>query len=59
MLVIIPTKHSFPNPLSIGTAGMANWTAAIAQDVLKSRLQTSPEGTYPRGVRDVFKQMVG
>lgn len=42
----------------IGIAGMANWTAAIAQDVLKSRLQTAPEGTYPRGVRDVFRQLV-
>ncbi|KAK3730896.1 hypothetical protein QZH41_012607, partial [Actinostola sp. cb2023] len=41
-----------------GTAGMANWAAAIAQDVLKSRLQTAPEGTYPRGVRDVFRQMM-
>ncbi|KXJ15808.1 mitochondrial carnitine/acylcarnitine carrier protein [Exaiptasia diaphana] len=41
-----------------GMAGMANWTAAIAQDVLKSRLQTAPEGTYPNGVRDVFRQLM-
>ncbi|EDO41788.1 predicted protein [Nematostella vectensis] len=41
-----------------GTAGMLNWAAAIAQDVLKSRLQTAPEGTYPKGVRDVFRQMM-
>ncbi|XP_031550349.1 mitochondrial carnitine/acylcarnitine carrier protein-like [Actinia tenebrosa] len=41
-----------------GFAGMANWVAAIAQDVLKSRLQTAPEGTYPKGVRDVFRQLM-
>lgn len=27
-------------------------------DVLKSRLQTAPEGTYPNGMRDVFKQLM-
>jgi len=32
--------------------------AAIAPDVLKSRLQTAPEGTYPRGVRDVLKKLL-
>lgn len=29
-----------PGFLSTGVAGMMNWTAAIAPDVLKSRLQT-------------------
>jgi solute carrier family 25 carnitine/acylcarnitine transporter 20/29 len=26
--------------------------------VLKSRLQTAPEGKYPNGVRDVFKEVI-
>lgn len=40
--------------LAGGMAGMGNWLVAIAPDTLKSRLQTAPEGTYPRGIRDVF-----
>ncbi|XP_036347864.1 congested-like trachea protein [Rhagoletis pomonella] len=27
-------------------------------DVLKSRLQTAPAGTYPKGVRSVFKDLM-
>ncbi|KAG8186347.1 hypothetical protein JTE90_005875 [Oedothorax gibbosus] len=42
--------------LAGGFAGICNWMVAIPADVLKSRLQTAPEGTYPRGIRDVFKQ---
>ncbi|XP_054710058.1 mitochondrial carnitine/acylcarnitine carrier protein-like [Uloborus diversus] len=38
-----------------GMAGIFNWSVAIPADVLKSRLQTAPEGTYPNGIRDVFK----
>lgn len=41
-----------------GVAGMANWGYAIMPDVLKSRLQTAPEGKYPNGVRDVFKDLI-
>jgi len=41
-----------------GMAGIFNWMVAIPPDVLKSRLQTAPEGTYPNGIRDVFKQMI-
>lgn len=41
-----------------GLAGMANWTVAIAPDVLKSRLQTAPEGTYPNGIRSVFAEIM-
>ncbi|XP_053626777.1 mitochondrial carnitine/acylcarnitine carrier protein isoform X1 [Cherax quadricarinatus] len=37
-----------------GFAGMFNWLVAIGPDVLKSRLQTAPEGTYPNGIRSVF-----
>ncbi|XP_064633947.1 mitochondrial carnitine/acylcarnitine carrier protein-like isoform X2 [Lineus longissimus] len=44
--------------LAGGLAGMANWVVAIAPDTLKSRLQTAPEGTYPNGIRDVFRHMM-
>lgn len=41
-----------------GMAGIANWLVGIPADVLKSRLQTAPEGMYPNGVRDVFSTLV-
>uniref|UniRef100_A0A2P2HWW4 Carnitine/acylcarnitine carrier protein-like n=1 Tax=Hirondellea gigas TaxID=1518452 RepID=A0A2P2HWW4_9CRUS len=41
-----------------GLAGMANWAVAIAPDVLKSRLQTAPEGKYPNGIRSVFADIM-
>jgi len=41
-----------------GMAGIFNWLVAIPPDVLKSRFQTAPEGTYPKGIRDVFKKMM-
>lgn len=41
-----------------GSAGIANWIVGMPADVLKSRLQTAPEGTYPNGIRDVFKQLM-
>eukprot|EP00918_Siedleckia_nematoides_P017567 GHVU01037782.1.p1 GENE.GHVU01037782.1~~GHVU01037782.1.p1 ORF type:complete len:263 (+),score=31.81 GHVU01037782.1:106-789(+) len=41
-----------------GMAGVFNWMVAIPPDVLKSRLQTAPEGTYPKGIRDVFRQLI-
>lgn len=41
-----------------GMAGIFNWMVAIPPDVLKSRLQTAPTGTYPNGVRDVFRQLM-
>lgn len=40
-----------------GMAGVFNWTVAIPPDVLKSRLQTAPEGTY-KGIADVFVKLV-
>lgn len=36
-----------------GFAGIANWIVGMPMDVLKSRLQTAPEGTY-KGIREVF-----
>lgn len=44
--------------LAGGCAGIANWSVCIPADVLKSRLQTAPEGKYPNGVRDVFKEVI-
>ena len=41
-----------------GMGGVFNWIVAIGPDVLKSRYQIAPEGMYPRGIRDVFKQVV-
>lgn len=41
-----------------GMAGICNWLVAMPADVLKSRLQTAPEGTYPRGIRDVFARLM-
>ncbi|KAI5693402.1 hypothetical protein M8J75_015401 [Diaphorina citri] len=37
-----------------GCAGIMYWVVGMPADVLKSRLQTAPEGTYPNGVRSVL-----
>ncbi|XP_030556076.1 congested-like trachea protein isoform X1 [Drosophila novamexicana] len=41
-----------------GAAGMAYWLLGMPADVLKSRLQSAPEGTYKHGVRSVFKDLI-
>lgn len=41
-----------------GMAGMGYWILGMPADVLKSRLQTAPEGTYKHGVRSVFKDLM-
>uniref|UniRef100_A0AC35TZX6 Congested-like trachea protein n=1 Tax=Rhabditophanes sp. KR3021 TaxID=114890 RepID=A0AC35TZX6_9BILA len=41
-----------------GFAGMANWAVCIPADVMKSRLQTAPEGKYPDGIRGVFREII-
>jgi len=40
-----------------GMAGIFNWAVAIPMDVVKSRLQAAPEGTYT-GARDVLAQLL-
>lgn len=40
-----------------GFAGMINWAIAIPPDVLKSRIQTAPEGTY-RGIMHCFQVLM-
>jgi len=43
--------------LAGGMAGICNWLVAIPPDVLKSRLQAAPEGTYT-GATDVFRKLM-
>uniref|UniRef100_A0A0A9XL33 Congested-like trachea protein n=1 Tax=Lygus hesperus TaxID=30085 RepID=A0A0A9XL33_LYGHE len=40
-----------------GMAGILNWSVGMPADVIKSRLQTAPEGTY-RGVSHVFSVLI-
>lgn len=40
-----------------GFAGMATWAVAIPPDVIKSRWQTAPEGTYT-GLADVLRTLL-
>merc|ERR1712013_471972 len=40
-----------------GMAGICNWLVAIPMDVVKSRLQAAPEGTYT-GAVDVLKKLL-
>lgn len=40
-----------------GLAGMACWTVGIPADVIKSRLQTAPEGKYG-GIVDVYRALI-
>uniref|UniRef100_A0A1B6EGU3 Congested-like trachea protein n=2 Tax=Clastoptera arizonana TaxID=38151 RepID=A0A1B6EGU3_9HEMI len=37
-----------------GVTGILYWLVGMPADVLKSRLQTASEGTYPGGLKDVF-----
>lgn len=41
-----------------GLAGMAYWLIGMPADVLKSRLQAAPEGTYRKGMRSVFAELI-
>jgi solute carrier family 25 (mitochondrial carnitine/acylcarnitine transporter), member 20/29 len=40
-----------------GLAGMINWFIAIPPDVIKSRIQTAPEGTY-RGIAHCYEVLM-
>ncbi|KAJ9088834.1 carnitine transporter, variant 2 [Entomophthora muscae] len=62
--ILLTPKGASPTDLSPaavftagGLAGMANWAVAIPPDVIKSRLQTAPEGTY-KGIADVFFKLI-
>jgi len=41
-----------------GITGVINWVFMLPADVIKSRIQTAPEGTYPRGFRDAFPKLL-
>lgn len=47
-----------PTIFAGGAAGISYWIVGMPPDVLKSRLQTSPEGKYPNGIRSVFKELM-
>lgn len=52
-------KPSIPvTILAGGMAGIMNWVVGMPADVLKSRLQTAPEGKYPGGLRDVLRELL-
>lgn len=48
----------FSTILAGGLAGMAYWVIGMPADVLKSRLQAAPEGTYKKGIRSVFAELM-
>jgi len=61
---LMVTEGGDRNQLSVGKtlfaggmAGIFNWMVALPPDVLKSRLQTAPDGQY-NGVRDVLRQIL-
>ena len=41
-----------------GMAGVCNWIVAVPMDVVKSRFQSAPEGTFPGGLRQVTTELV-
>ncbi len=41
-----------------GLTGIINWAVVLPLDVVKSRIQTAPEGLYPRGVRDALPALL-
>lgn len=55
---LTPTREFLGTVFAGGMAGVANWTVGMPQDVLKSRLQTAPTGTYPNGIKDVFRELM-
>ena len=54
---LTPTREFLGTIFAGGMAGVANWAVGMPQDVLKSRLQTAPEGKY-KGMGDVFRQLM-
>jgi len=41
-----------------GLTGVINWVFMLPADVVKSRIQTAPDGTYPRGFRDALPKLL-
>eukprot|EP00013_Stygamoeba_regulata_P001603 CAMPEP_0177634646 /NCGR_PEP_ID=MMETSP0447-20121125/3478_1 /TAXON_ID=0 /ORGANISM="Stygamoeba regulata, Strain BSH-02190019" /LENGTH=292 /DNA_ID=CAMNT_0019136379 /DNA_START=68 /DNA_END=943 /DNA_ORIENTATION=- len=59
--ILTPEGSSGPGPMGTlfagGMAGVCNWSVSIPADVLKSRLQTSPPGTYT-GLLHCYQDLV-
>lgn len=52
-------KSSLPvSILAGGTSGITHWIVGMPPDVIKSRLQTAPEGKYPLGMVSVFNELM-
>lgn len=41
-----------------GISGVVSWSVALGPDVMKSKIQTAPEGKYPHGIRSVFMDIL-
>ena len=41
-----------------GFSGITNWLVAVPPDVLKSRYQSAPKGTYPGGILQVARELL-
>ena len=50
-------RHSLCLTIYIGMAGVAMWSIAIPPDVIKSRIQAAPAGTY-KGFMDCTTQII-
>ncbi|CAK4084087.1 unnamed protein product [Aphanomyces euteiches] len=53
--------NAFRTFVAGGMAGVINWVVAIPPDVIKSRIQAAPEGTYASGVSGIveaYKKLV-
>jgi solute carrier family 25 carnitine/acylcarnitine transporter 20/29 len=55
-----PDGSASPTAIMIagGLSGVANWLVAVPPDVLKSRYQSAPKGTYPGGLRQVAAELL-
>jgi len=40
-----------------GLSGVTNWLVAVPPDVVKSRFQSAPKGTYPGGLKQVAREL--
>jgi len=59
---LTPPNQTSPTVLGTlfagGCAGIMNWLGCIPIDMMKSKLQTAPDGKYPNGIRSVFVEVI-
>jgi len=41
-----------------GLTGIINWVFVLPLDVVKNRIQAAPDGTFPRGARDAWPELL-